>query len=274
MSECYAPKVVASFHTGDRRRCGNRRPPSFFFLLLLFFAGALRAESVAVLLAATETELQPLLARLADPHTEKIATWQFWTGTLDGRVVALTRTEGDPLNAVAATTLAIRRYTPRLVVTFGAARAHDPALHPGDVVVSGSFAAFDGMVSPQRELGAGSTPLQWRNLPHAIMTPGEQENYLPRFPADPAALAAAQKLTVARGRLVTGVLGSANQVNREADRLAYLRAQWGTSCEDGESAHIAGCALLLRTPVIGLRVIDGTDGEAAALVVKLLEGLK
>ena len=67
---------------------------------------------------------------------------------------------------------------------------------------------------------------------------------------------------------------SANQVNREADRLAYLRAQWGTSCEDGESAHIAGCALLLRTPVIGLRVIDGTDGEAAALVAQLLGGLK
>ena len=241
-----------------------------FFLL----AAGLRAAPFAALFAATETELQPLLVRLADPHTEKIAAWQFWTGTLDGKTVALTRTEGDPLNAVAATTLAIRRFAPKLVVTFGAARAHDPALHPGDVVVSRSFAAFDGMVSPHRDLGAGSTPLQWRNLPHAIMTPGEQEKYLPIFPADATPLAAAQKLLPARGRLVTGVLGSANQINREADRLAYLRSQWGTSCEDGESAHIAGCALLLGTPVIGLRVIDGSDGEAAALVLRLLEGLK
>lgn len=243
-------------------------------LIFLLLAVGLTAAPVAALLAAPEAELQPLLTRLAEAHTEKIAAWQFWTGTLDGKAVALTRTEGDPLNAVAATTLAIRRFAPKLVVTFGAARAHDPALHPGDVVVSGSFAAFDGMVSPHRELGAGSAPLTWQKLPHAIMTPGEREKYLPVFPADATALAAAQKLTPARGRLVTGMLGSANQINREADRLAYLRSQWGTSCEDGESAHIAGCALLLGVPVIGLRVIDGSDGEAAALVMQLLGGLK
>ncbi len=39
--------------------------------------------------------------------------------------MVLTRTEGDPLNAVAATTLAVRRYSPKLVVTYGTARAHD-----------------------------------------------------------------------------------------------------------------------------------------------------
>ena len=293
MSERILGKVVADFsaaaqaarlipgsqqrttgHIGDTRRYGNRRPPVVFAVVFLLLAAGLRAAPVEALLAGTESELQPLLARLADRHTEKVAAWQFWTGTLDGRAVALTRTEGDPLNAVAATTLAIRRYAPRLVVTFGAARAHDPALHPGDVVLSSSFAAFDGMVSDRRELGAGSTPLNWRNLPHAMMTPGEQEKYLPVFPADATALAVAQILPGTRGRLVVGVLGSANQVNREADRLAYLRTQWGTTCEDGESAHIAGCALLLGVPVIGLRVIDGTDGEAAALVGQLLEGLK
>jgi adenosylhomocysteine nucleosidase len=243
-------------------------------LILLFIASTLRAAPVAALLAAPEPELQPLLARLAGAHTENVAAWRFWTGTLDGKSVALTRTEGDPLNAVAATTLAIRHYAPALVVTFGSARAHDPTLRSGDVVVSGSFVAFDGLVSLPRAPGAGSTPLAWQKLPHAVMTPGEQEKYLPVFPADATALAAAQKLTVTRGRLVTGVLGSAHQVNREADRIAYLRAQWGTSCEDGESAHIAGCALLLGVPVIGLRVIDGTDGEAAALVLRFLEASK
>lgn len=242
-------------------------------LISLLLATGLRAAPVAVLLAATEAELQPLLAGLTDTRTEKLAAWQYWTGTLDGKTVVLTRTEGDPLNAVAATTLALRRYAPRLVVTFGPARAHDPALRPGDVVVSESFAAFDGMISPHRNLGAGSTPLAWYKLAHPLMTPGEKENRLERFPADGAALTAAQKLTAARGRLVTGVLGSANQVNREADRIEWLHAKWGTSCEDGESAHVAGCALLLGVPAIGVRVIDGTDGEAAALVRQLLQSL-
>jgi adenosylhomocysteine nucleosidase len=244
-------------------------------LVLLLLVGGLRAENVDILLAAaSDAELQPLINRLVNPHTESRAAWQFWLGTIDGKSVALTRTEGDPLNAVAATTLAIRRYAPKLIVTFGPARAHDPALHPGDVVVSRSFAAFDGMVSPPRKLGAGSAPLAWHRLPHPMMTAGEQETDQTSFPADPAAQNAAVKLTAPRGRVQMGVLGSANQVNREADRINLIRAQWNTSTEDGESAHIAGCALLFGVPVVGLRVVDGTQAEVAALVAQFLEASK
>jgi adenosylhomocysteine nucleosidase len=243
-------------------------------LLLLVLLSALRAAGADFLFAAaTEAELQPLLARMEAVRTESRAGWQFWLGTLNGKSVVLTRTEGDPLNAVAATTLALRRYTPRLVVTYGAARPHDPALRAGDVVLSREFAAFDGMVSPHRDLGAGTAPLVWRKLLHPLMTPGEIETRQEHFPADPATLAAAQKLSAPRGRLVTGVLGSAHQINREADRIAYVRAQWGTDTEDGDSAHVAGCALLLGVPAFGLRVIDGQPGEAAALVLQLLEVL-
>ncbi|MEJ1972051.1 MAG: 5'-methylthioadenosine/S-adenosylhomocysteine nucleosidase [Lacunisphaera sp.] len=245
------------------------------FLLALAATASLRAESVDVLLAAaTDAELSPLIKQLGAARTETRAAWTFWLGTLGGKSVALTRTEGDPLNAVAATTLAIRRYSPKLVVTFGVARAHDPALQSGDVVVSRAFAAFDGLVSEPAALGGGIAPLTWNRLPHAIMTPGEKENYQDEFPADPAALARAEKLQPARGKLVTGVLGSANQVNHEADRLAWIHKTWHTSSEDGESAHIAGCALLLHVPVIGIRVIDGTPVESAALAAQFLEGGK
>lgn len=244
----------------------------FVFVCLLLTA-ALRAAGTDILLAAaSEAELSPVLNRLANVRTEKHAAWQFWLGTLDGKTVVLTRTEGDPLNAVAATTLAIRRYAPQLIVSCGPARAHDPDLRPGDVVISREFAAFDGMVSPHRELGAGTTPLAWHKLLHPLITSGEKENRQERFPAHALTLAAAEKLTAPRGRVRPGVLGSAHQVNREADRIAYLRAQWGTSSEDGESAHIAGCALLFGVPAFGLRVIDGQPGEAAALVLQLLEG--
>jgi adenosylhomocysteine nucleosidase len=242
------------------------------FLLFLLWTVALRAAEVELLLAAaSDEELAPLRARLEAPRLETHAAWQFWLGTLGGKSVVLTRTEGDPLNAVAATTLAIRRYAPQRVISYGTARAHDPALRAGDVVVSREFAAFDGMVSPHRELGAGSAPLTWHKMPHPLMTAGEKETRQERFPADPAMLLLAQKLPLSRGRLIAGVLGSAHQVNREADRIAYIRTQWGTDSEDGESAHIAGCAFLFGVPVFGLRVIDGRPGEAVALVLHLLE---
>ena len=275
---CFAERSIRE-NTKESRLAGIGRsksaPLPLILTILLLLPVALRAESVDVLLAAaSDAELQPLISQLGTPHTETRAAWQFWTGTIRGKKVVLTRTEGDPLNAVAATTLAIRHYAPKLVVTIGAARAHDPALKPGDVVVSNTFVAFDGLVSQPHALGDGVHPLTWEQLPHAVMTPGEKEHYQTDFPADPAALAVAEKLTPARGRVVAGALGSANQVNREVDRIAWIHQTWKTSCEDAESAHIAGCALLFNVPVIGLRIIDGTPAETPALALQFLEALK
>ena len=252
---------------------------SVFFLSGLLGGGgqALAAEtfSAEVLLAAsTDAELQPLLARLQNPKKESRAAWEFWIGTLAGKPVVLTRTEGDPLNAVAATTLAIRRYAPKLVVTFGSSRAHDPSLRTGDVLISGKFAAFDGIVSPVVPLDGGSDSRSWQRLPHLLATAGEKETAEYFFKADAKAGEVAKALTMPRGKVVVGVLGSSAQTNREADRIAWIRANWNTSSEDGESAHIAGCAQLLGVPVIGLRVIDGGPGEAAAHVLDFLEAWK
>lgn len=255
-------------------RPAETRALHLLLALFLLFPATLHAETDLLLAAATDAELQPLITQLAAPRTETRASWTFWLGTLKGKSVVLTRTEGDPLNAVAATTLALRRYSPKLVVTYGSARAHDPALQAGDVVVSQRFVAFDGLVSEPLPLGAGSHPHTWQRLPHAPMTPGEKEQYQDDFPAGATALATAQKLKPARGKLVTGALGSAHQVNREADRIAWIHKTWHTSTEDAESAHIAGCAQLLGVPVIGIRVIEGTPAESAALAVQFLEGWK
>jgi adenosylhomocysteine nucleosidase len=246
------------------------------FLFAVVFALTVHADPAGPILfaAATDAELQPLIAKLDAPVTESRAAWQFWLGSINGKKVVLTRTEGDPLNAVAATTLAIRRYHPKLVVTYGLARAHDPALQPGDVVVSEKFATFEGMVSDVTPLDGGSAPLAWHRLPQLLATTGEKETPTYFFAADASALAVAKTVTAARGRVVVGVPGSAHQLNREVDRIAWIRAQWGTSSEDGESAHIAGCAQLLGVPAIGLRVIDGTEDEAVAMALKFLEASK
>jgi adenosylhomocysteine nucleosidase len=246
-------------------------------IVILAFGSQLAAAAsgAEILLAAsTDAELKPLVEKLKDSHTESRAAWQFWLGTLEGKQVVLTRTEGDPLNAVAATTLAIRCYSPKLIVTFGSARAHDPALQPGDLLISGKFSAFDGLISPVVPLEGGSDSLSWQRLPHLLATSGEKETPAYFFPADEKSLVVAKTLSSPRGKLAVGVLGSSAQTNREADRIAWIRTKWNTSSEDGESAHVAGCAALLGVPVIGLRVIDGIEGEAAEVVLKFLEARK
>lgn len=246
-----------------------------FLWLCLALTVALRGASVDVLLVAPDdASLRPVLQHMSDLQIETRAAWTFWRGQCGTKTLALTRSEGDPLNAVAATTLGIRLHAPRLIVVFGPARAHDPALQPGDLVVSERFAAFDGIISPITALGAGSDALRWMKRPHPMMTAGERETPTEFFPADAAAVAIARTLQPARGRLVVGVLGSAHQINREADRVAWLREQWRTSTEDGESAHVAGVGVLLGVPVFGVRVIDHAGTEAAEWVLRFLEAWK
>jgi adenosylhomocysteine nucleosidase len=242
------------------------------FVLAIAAGTLVRAQPVDLLIeAADDAALQPLLQKLEQAQVETRAAWTFWHGTLAGKTVVLARSEGDPLNAVAATALAVRLHPPRLIIAYGSARAHDPALHAGDIVVSASFAAFDGMFSPHLGPGEGSRPAQWEKLPHLLMTPGEKETPAESFPADAAALSLAMTLTPTHGHVVRGVIGSANQVNREADRVAWIHTLWHTSTEDGESAHIAGCAALLGVPVIGLRVVDGPATDAADFALRLVE---
>lgn len=243
--------------------------------MLVGFVRLAAAGSVDLLLvAADDNSLQPLLTKLTDTRATTHAAWTCWTGRLGGKTVALTRAEGDPLNAVAATTLAIRLQRPKLIVVFGPGRAHDPELHAGDVVVSEKFAAFDGLFSRATDLAGGSHPLTWDPLPHSLLTAGEKETPMMTFPADRSATAIALTLKSPHGRVVAGILGSAHQVNRETDRVAWLRSTWHTSTEDGVSAHVAGCAALLAVPVVGICVVEGTGTDAAEFALRLMEAIR
>jgi len=104
---------------------------AFAWVLALLLPLSAGAKVELLLAAANEAELAPVRAKMRDVNEETRTSWTFWTGTLAGKPVVLVRTEGDPLNAVAATTLAIRRFEPALVLTFGTARPHDPSLRAG-----------------------------------------------------------------------------------------------------------------------------------------------
>jgi adenosylhomocysteine nucleosidase len=253
-------------------------------MVLLVPASAV-AKVDLLLAAAGEAELAPVRAKMSGVTETTATSWTFWSGALAGKSVVLVRTEGDPLNAVAATTLAIRRFEPALVVSYGIARPHDSALKAGDAVVGEKFVAFDGFISGHRGVGEGTKLGDWKKLPHAPISRGEVETYTESFPASDAAKAAAMGLNVSGGgRVLAGVLGSAHQINREADRVAWLRTTWGTSCEDFESAHVAVTAKLFGVPAAGIRVIAGAEADekamamaqakAAELVVAWVEAMK
>ena len=72
-------------------------------VLMLPLSAAAKVD--LLIAAATEAELAPVRAKMSGVKEQTLTSWTFWSGTLAGKSVVLTRTEGDPLNAVAATTL-------------------------------------------------------------------------------------------------------------------------------------------------------------------------
>jgi adenosylhomocysteine nucleosidase len=248
------------------------KPGVVFVLALLLALPALGADLLVE--ASQDAELAPLAARLSDRQIEKIASWTFESGRGFGKDVVLVRTEGDPLNAVAAATLAIRHYRPRLIVTFGTARPHDPKLAAGDVVVARDFTIFAGFNSKPRGAGEGIHPLDWDPDPTLVMHPEEQQLPTRAFATDAKARELMLALPWPGGHVRSGTLGSSPEINREADRISWLRQNWGTDCEDRESAYIAGCASLLNVPVAGFRIIGDDESAASDLALRFLEAWK
>lgn len=218
-----------------------------------------------VVQGAVDSELQPLLAALEDQERIQIAAWTFWRGRIGDTSVVVSRTEVGPINAVAATTLAIHHFKPRLIINQGTAGAADPDLRVFDIVVGEATVDYGAFRSTHADAGEGVDLSRWRPLFHRFRLAGTDSLALQHFPGDPQAMQAALATPYARGRVVKGIIGSAFEFNREIDRLVWVRQTYGAISEDMESAFSAGAALGFVTPFVAIRIISDSEFYAPEL---------
>ena len=98
-------------------------------------AQAVREPAPILVQGAMVSETDRLVAGLDHPLLDKIGTWSFWRGTLDGYPVIVSLTNKGGANAAAATMLAVERFHPVAIINQGTAGGHDPALHVYDIVI-------------------------------------------------------------------------------------------------------------------------------------------
>jgi adenosylhomocysteine nucleosidase len=211
---------------------------------------------------AMQMEIELFASRLASVSVERIGGWTFWRGTLDGYPVILSKTLKGVSNAAAATAIAAERFHPIAIINQGTAGGHDPSLHVYDIVVGTSSVNLGAFKTAERGKGKGSNSLEWKPL-DLMVTEGSagedpNEHKVARFQADRHLLAAAQsvKHLYRRGRVVEGVIGSADIWNSELDRILRFRTQFGTLAEEMETASAAQIAGLYRIPFLGIRVLS------------------
>lgn len=212
-----------------------------------------------VIQGAVDSEVAPLVESLTGATRIQIAAWTFWRGRLGGKNVVISRTEVGPINAVAATTVAITTFHPRLIINQGTAGATEADLRVFDIIVGEATVDYGAFRSGHAGAGEGSDPARWTRMPHRLRLGGEERVTFPVFPGDRDAVTAALAQPYDHGRVLKGVIGSAFQFNQEVDRLLWIRETYGAASEDMESAFAAGAALGFNTPFLAVRIISDSD---------------
>ncbi|MCU0226350.1 MAG: 5'-methylthioadenosine/S-adenosylhomocysteine nucleosidase [Bryobacterales bacterium] len=246
----------------------SRKAPEGFLLLLLAVlllaacakppADAVRAD--VLVQGAEMSELEPLLQALEGRQEVSIGAWFFWEGTMRGKRVVVSLTEVGPMNASVATTLAIQRWQPRVILNQGTSGGHDPKLQVHDIVLGVRNVEFGAFKTLPARRGDG-TALSRIQPTTTKLRLGSVDNRVAfrEFPGSMDLAQQALQVKYPHGRVLTGAVGSAHQWNREIDRLEWLRATYSTDTEDMESAYVAAVAYAFRIPFLSFRIVSDNE---------------
>jgi adenosylhomocysteine nucleosidase len=211
---------------------------------------------------AMDLEVKKLASALENVTEEKVQGWTFWSGTLDGYPVVISKTLKGMSNAAAATALGAERYHPVAIINQGTAGGHEAGLHVYDIVLGTQAINLGSFKTGYRARGQGSSFPDWRplDLMRSEGSAGEDPNArtMRRFPGDEGLLAAARNARghYQKGRVVEGVIGSSEIWNSEIDRIERFHDQFGTTAEEMETASAAQIAGLFQIPFLGIRVLS------------------
>jgi adenosylhomocysteine nucleosidase len=242
---------------------GHRARLYLILLIGILVAGCrTQPQPPIVVQGAMDVEIRKLAGTLTNVSEEHVRGWTFWRGTLDGYPVIVSKTLKGLSNAAVATALAAERYHPAAIINQGTAGGHEPQLHVYDIVLGTYSVNLGSFKTGYRTVGRGSDFGEWvpLDLTRSDGSAGNDPNArrMRRFQGDPQLLAAAASVKdrYQKGRVVEGVIGSAEVWNSELDRIQRFHDQYGTSVEEMETASAAQIADTFQIPFLGIRVIS------------------
>lgn len=241
-------------------------------------------------LAAMASELTALRKALTEPAEHGVAGAAFTTGMLAGKAVVLAGCGVSMVNAAMTAQRTLDLFNVTHLVVSGCAGGVDPDLKVGDVFVASQWGQYlevvMGREGPSGYEPASGIPSGYGNFgmmfPKPVMVTGPDGQTERRFwfPAAPAMLAAARKLSAAvvlsKGagaaqldkapKVVVGgngVSGAAFVNNTELRDYVFATFEAGVlDCESAAVAHVAWCNAKPFVAVRGLSSLAGAgDGD-------------
>jgi adenosylhomocysteine nucleosidase len=236
----------------------------FFIVWILLLMTLRAAEPVEVLVQGAENlEVEEIVAALEKPEKITIGPFSFWTGQIGGHRIAIQLTGQALINCTTSTILGIEEFSPKLIVNQGTSGAQAPFLTLHDIIVGQRALDYSGFVTPVLGVGKGSKALTWVPAAQRLRDPasGKLFEYPNGFAGDPVAMAVAMRTRNPMGRVFSGVIGSAHEVNLELDRVRWSHEIFGMDVEEMESGHVAAIAHAYGIRYIAFRVVSDAPYE-------------
>lgn len=210
--------------------------------------------------------------------------WQIYAAQAAARKVVLIVSGAGPVNAAAASERLIAQFAPAALLNGGSAGAHDPALLPGDVVLGARYVIATPRAQREARLARGLKPSLLR------FYRGEESLHPESLEADPALLDAAERAAQAQlarlgpwtapgwpaktprrpGRVLRGVIATADAWTVDPEELRLLREDHATECEDMESAYVAQVCAIHALPYLAVRVISNNEAACPVAPAEVL----
>jgi adenosylhomocysteine nucleosidase len=216
---------------------------------------------------AMPIEVQGFSKKLNDVKEEKSGAFVFYKGTLNHYPVIVVKTGKGMENAAAATAVAIEKYHPIAIINEGTAGGHDPNLHVADIVLGKKTVNIGSFKTEVKGKNQGIDPTQWQ--PMDLMASegsgsSSDATKIHYYDGDKDLLAAANavKDKYTKGKVVEGIIGSANIWNNEIDRIQWFHDKFGTSAEEMEGFSEAQISNEYGVPFLDIRVLsdNATNG--------------
>ena len=215
-------------------------------------------ERPILILGALRSETELLISSLTETEEISVGDYRFFKGKIAGKPVIVCCCLVGMVYSAAAIMLGAERFSPGAVINCGTAGAHNPALHPGDIVLGQNIINIGRYNTPHREKSAGSEAMLWE-------FPGEEcfekDGYLYIYSAhsDESLISAAEMTEYSGGRVFRGTLLSSDAWNREIDRILLFNEVFSSDCEDMESFAAAKICEQLQIPCLCARIISNSE---------------
>lgn len=228
---------------------------------LFMLTTSLFAKETILVQGAMDIETEYLIKALSNPVKEQIASWTFWKGEIGNKTVIVSRTEIGITNASAATTIGIMKYSPNLIINQGTSGGHDPKLHAGDIVLAEKIINIGAVRTERKEYGIPADDkdgIFFEDVQRIRDSKGNTVDY-PYFSSEKKIIDIAKKIDYKNGKIVVGTIGTADQWNRELERIKFIHERYNTSAEEMETVAAAQVAKAFNIPFMGVRILSNTD---------------